>query len=93
MAAVADPVGARRTDHAPHAERSLLTFSAVVFLALHPTTLVAEEASGMAEILTQIQKIPHDPNPLGIFPAQLIRLKEYKAPFQLRQYQASMARR
>jgi hypothetical protein len=73
--------------------RSLLTFSAVVFLALHPTTLVAEEASGMAEILTQIQKIPHDPNPLGIFPAQLIRLKEYKAPFQLRQYQASMARR
>ena len=69
-------------------KRSLLTFSAVVFLAFHPTTLVAEEASGMAEILAQIQKIPHDPNPLGIFPAQLIRLKEYKAPFQLRQYRS-----
>jgi len=32
-------------------KRSLLTFSAVVLLAFHHTPLVAEEGSGMAEIL------------------------------------------
>jgi len=69
-------------------QRSLVTLSALVFLAVYPATLIAEEASRMAEILAQIQKTPHDPNPLGTFPAQLIRRKEYKAPFQLRQYQS-----
>ena len=69
-------------------QRSLVTLSACVFLAVYPTTLIAEEASGMAGILAQIQKTPHDPNPLGAFPAQLLRHKEYKAPFQLRQYQS-----
>jgi predicted alpha/beta-fold hydrolase len=67
--------------------RSLLMLSALVILASHPTSLVAEQASGAAEILAQIQKIPHDPSALGTLPARA-RLKEYEAPFQLREYQS-----
>ena len=74
-------------------KRSLLTFSAVVFLAFHPTTLVAEEASGMAEILAQIQKIPHDPNPLGIFPRNSSGSKSTKRPSSFGNTEASLARR
>jgi pimeloyl-ACP methyl ester carboxylesterase len=66
--------------------RSLLALLVLVVLASHPTILVADQASGMVEILAQIEKIPRDPNPLGIGPARA-RLKEYEAPFQLRQYQ------
>ena|SRR5437867_1435518 len=70
-----------------HRMQSFLTLSVLLVLALHPTTLIAEEASRMAEIMAQIEKIPHDPNLLGVGLARA-RLKEYEAPFQLRQYQS-----
>ncbi|HEV8575440.1 MAG TPA: alpha/beta fold hydrolase [Dehalococcoidia bacterium] len=65
--------------------RSFLTFLILVVLAFHPGILVADQASGMAEVLAQIEKIPRDPNLLGTGPARA-RVKEYEAPFQLRQY-------
>jgi pimeloyl-ACP methyl ester carboxylesterase len=44
-----------------------------------PQPLTAQAAS-MAEILSQIEKIPHDPNLLGAGPART-RIKEFSAPF------------
>jgi len=59
----------------------------VLILLLTSVSLAGAQTGGMAEILGQIQKIPHDPSPLGVGVARG-RVKEFPSPFQRRVFQS-----
>jgi pimeloyl-ACP methyl ester carboxylesterase len=63
-----------------HLWRFGLTTLLLLSLVLSVPQPLTAQAASMAEILSQIEKIPHDPNLLGAGPART-RIKEFSAPF------------